>query len=397
LREVGEKDSLGDRGGTNTLLGGAEVDRFERIRAAIALERPDRIPVMPIMSAFAVRHAGLKQAEAWGDPEEAFRAFMYTFHELENCDMLTRTNMTWPMIGGKFHNAPIRNKIPGKDLPEDALNQIDERELFTREDYDKIAAVGWNGFWEEHYPKLSGRTMDSLTTKQNHLLKVYVDQVKVCHEQNIPVLVGVAVDSVLMAFSLCRTMTNFTMDLFEVPDKVKAAMDASCDDFIRNALETLEITKIPYAWIVLERGSAAIYRLALFEEFEWPYLQRYVDAFVSSGVTPWMHLDTDWGGNLPYFRQLPRGKCVADLDSYTDIFKAKEILRDHMCISGDVPAATLTMGSQQEVYEYCKRLIDVVGKGGGFFLTTGCECPIDAKFENVKTMVDIVNEYRGKE
>jgi uroporphyrinogen-III decarboxylase len=55
------------------------------------------------------------------------------------------------------------------------------------------------------------------------------------------------------------------------------------------------------------------------------------------------------------------------------------------------------MGSQQEVYEYCKRLIDVVGKGGGFFLTTGCECPIDAKFENVKTMVDIVNEYRGKE
>jgi uroporphyrinogen-III decarboxylase len=301
------------------------------------------------------------------------------------------------MIGGKFHNAPIRNKIPGKDLPEDALNQIDERELFTREDYDKIAAVGWNGFWEEHYPKLSGRTMDSLTTKQNHLLKVYVDQVKVCHEQNIPVLVGVAVDSVLMAFSLCRTMTNFTMDLFEVPDKVKAAMDASCDDFIRNALETLEITKIPYAWIVLERGSAAIYRLALFEEFEWPYLQRYVDAFVSSGVTPWMHLDTDWGGNLPYFRQLPRGKCVADLDSYTDIFKAKEILRDHMCISGDVPAATLTMGSQQEVYEYCKRLIDVVGKGGGFFLTTGCECPIDAKFENVKTMVDIVNEYRGKE
>jgi uroporphyrinogen-III decarboxylase len=192
-------------------------------------------------------------------------------------------------------------------------------------------------------------------------------------------------------------MTNFTMDLFEVPSKVKAAMDATCDDMIQNALETLAITKIPYAWIVLERGSAAIYRLELFEEFEWPYLQRYVDALVSSGVTPWMHLDTDWGRNLPYFRQLPRGKCVADLDSTTDIFKAKEALKDHMCISGDVPAATLSMGTEKDVYDYCKRLIDVVGRGGGFFLTTGCECPIDAKYENVKTMVDIVVEYSGKD
>ncbi len=373
------------------------MESLERIQAAIALEAPDRIPVMPIMSAFAVRNAGLTQAEAWGDPGKAFEAFVHTFRQLEHCDMLARTNMTWPMIGGKFHNAPIRNKIPGKHLPEDALNQIDERELFSREDYDKIAALGWNGFWEEHYPKISGRTMDSLTTKQNHLLNIYLDQVKVCQEQAIPVLVGVAVDSVLMAFSLCRTMTNFTMDLFEVPSKVKAAMDATCDDMIQNALETLAITKIPYAWIVLERGSAAIYRLELFEEFEWPYLQRYVDALVSSGVTPWMHLDTDWGRNLPYFRQLPRGKCVADLDSTTDIFKAKEALKDHMCISGDVPAATLSMGTEKDVYDYCKRLIDVVGRGGGFFLTTGCECPIDAKYENVKTMVDIVVEYSGKD
>jgi len=372
------------------------VDRFERIKAAIALDVPDRTPVMPIMSAFAARHAGIKQAEAWRDPEKAFQSLLYTFQALEHCDMLARTNMMFPMIGSKFHNAPVRHRIPGKHLPEDALNQIDEVELFSRDDYDKIAALGWNGFWEEHYPKISGRTMDSLATKQSHLLNIYVKQVKVCHEQGIPVLVGVAVDSVLMAFSLCRTMTNFTMDLFEVPHKVKQAMDASCDDMIQNAFETLAVTKIPFAWIVLERGSAAIYRLELFEEFEWPYLQRYVDAFVSAGVTPWMHLDTDWGGNLAYFRQLPKGKCVADLDGTTDIFKAKEILKDHMCISGDVPAATLSMGTQKDVRDYCKRLIDIVGRGGGFFLTTGCECPIDAKFENVKTMVDMVINDSGK-
>ena len=41
-------------------------------------------------------------------------------------------------------------------------------------------------------------------------------------------------------------------------------------------------------------------------------------------------------------------------------------------------------------------LIDEVGKDGGILLTTGCECPVDAKFENVKMMIDTAKNYRGK-
>ena len=150
------------------------------------------------------------------------------------------------------------------------------------------------------------------------------------------------------------------------------------------------------AFVVLERGSGYYYPLELFERFEWPYLQRYVDALVSEGLTPWLHFDTDWGINLPYLTKLPKGKCICDLDGTTDIFKAKEILKDHMCISGDVPASLLTLGTPEEVQEYCKKLIDEVGEGGGFMLTTGCECPIDVKPENLKAMVETGKSYRGK-
>jgi len=38
-------------------------------------------------------------------------------------------------------------------------------------------------------------------------------------------------------------------------------------------------------------------------------------------------------------------------------------------------------------------LIDVVGKGGGFILSTGCDCPIDAKPENVRTMIEVGKTY----
>jgi methylmalonyl-CoA mutase cobalamin-binding domain/chain len=121
-----------------------------------------------------------------------------------------------------------------------------------------------------------------------------------------------------------------------------------------------------------------------------------VDAFVAEGITPWLHLDTDWGLNLPHFRKLPRGKCVADLDGTTDIFRAKEILGGHMCISGDVPASLLSLGTPAEVGQYCRRLIDEVGEGGGFMLTTGCECPMDVRPENLRAMVETGKSHRGQ-
>jgi uroporphyrinogen-III decarboxylase len=373
------------------------MTRRERVQAAIVLEKPDRTPVMPLMVSFPIRNRGMTQGEAWRDLDKAFQASLDTFEDLGGFDILPKTNVYWPMLGGKFSNAPVRNLVPGRNLPEDALAQIDERELFSRDDYDRIASLGWNGFWEEHYEEMSGKSLQRLAGVQNLLLDRYCREKQFCEERGIPVLLGAAVDSVLMAFSLCRTLTQFTMDLYEVPDKVQAAMDASCDDLIRNTLETIAVTKTPLAFIVLERGSGAIYRLDIFERFEWPYLQRYVDAFLSEGITPWFHLDTDWSLNLPYFRTFPRGKCVADLDGTTNIFKAKEILGGHMCISGDVRADLLTLGQPEDVADYCRKLIDEVGKGGGFLLTTGCECPVDAKFENVKTMIDTAKTYRGKD
>ena len=35
-----------------------------------------------------------------------------------------------------------------------------------------------------------------------------------------------------------------------------------------------------------------------------------------------------------------------------------------------------------------------IGKGGGLILGVGCGVPIDAKFENLKAMIDTAREYR---
>ena len=371
------------------------MDTLERIDAAISIKDVDRHPVFPIIVTAAARLYGITQGEAWRNHDKAREAMIWCFREF-GYDVASKPNFYYPMLPGKNCSAPVRNLIPGKQLGEDDLYQIDERELFTRDDYDIIADSGWNNFWDENYERMSGKSLEKFTLMQTLSNQLYLDDMKICEAEGVPVLLGVAVDSVLMAFSLSRTLTEFTKDLREIPDKVEAAMKASCDDLIANAIKVCKDNGNMMAFIVLERGSGFYYRTDVFERFEWPFLQRYVDAFVTEGILPWLHLDTDWGMNIPYFKQLPKGKCVCDLDGTTDIFRAKEILKGHMCISGDVPAAMLSVGTPDEVEAYCKRLIDEVGDGGGFMLTTGCECPIDVKPENLRAMVETGKNYRGK-
>jgi methylmalonyl-CoA mutase cobalamin-binding domain/chain len=367
----------------------------ERMAAAVTLQPVDRHPVFPIMVTAPVRLYGMTQGEAWRDHEKAREAMIWCYREF-GYDSVSRPNYYYPMLPGKFCGAPVRNLVPGKQLPEDSLYQIDERVLFPREDYEKIAALGWNAYWEENYEAMSGKSWEKLKVMMDISNRLVVEDTRVCEEQGAPVFLGVAVDSVLMAFSLCRTLVEFTRDLYEVPDKVEAAMRASVDDLIANAVQVCKNNGRYSAFIVLERGSGFYYPLEIFERFEWPFLKAYVDAFISENILPWMHFDTDWIINLPHLKRLPAKRCVCDLDGMTDIFQAKEILGGHMCISGDVPAALLTLGDPEDVKAYCRKLIDEVGDGGGFMLTSGCECPVNVKAENLRAMVETGRTYLGK-
>jgi uroporphyrinogen-III decarboxylase len=40
-----------------------------------------------------------------------------------------------------------------------------------------------------------------------------------------------------------------------------------------------------------------------------------------------------------------------------------------------------------------RKLINVVGKGGGFILSSGCGIPIDARRENVQAMIETGRTY----
>ncbi len=62
------------------------MSRQERFEAVVALEVPDRVPVMPLMTAFTVRSQSMTQGEGWRDPDKGFSAMIDTFNDLGGFD-----------------------------------------------------------------------------------------------------------------------------------------------------------------------------------------------------------------------------------------------------------------------------------------------------------------------
>ena len=72
--------------------------------------------------------------------------------------------------------------------------------------------------------------------------------------------------------------------------------------------------------------------------------------------------------------------------------KAKAALGDVACLMGNVPATRLHTGTPEETADFCRHLIDVAGKGGGYIFSTA-SIDRNAKVENVKAMIKTAKEY----
>jgi uroporphyrinogen-III decarboxylase len=112
---------------------------------------------------------------------------------------------------------------------------------------------------------------------------------------------------------------------------------------------------------------------------------------IEEGLVPMPLFEGSYTSRLEIIQDIPRGKAVYWFEK-VDIYKAKEILGDTVCFKGNVPGSLLYAGTPQQVKDYVKELIDVVGKGGGLMVDSGIWFD-EARHENVEAMVQFTKTY----
>jgi uroporphyrinogen-III decarboxylase len=368
---------------------------MERMEAAVKLEPLDRIPCAPLMDVyFPARFKGWPIAQGYSNMRQGFHAIGEVYDAVGGWDGMLLPGFSVPATPHVYSGVNIgRYVTPGRELGEDEVPQFVEGVALTHDDYDLIIDHGWNGFREKERERFNQFPEEKIINWTKRQMDQYSYEIEYWRERGIRTLCGAIVASPLHILSTARSLMEITKDIYYHPDKLEAVMEAMVDDLISDAIEATRLSGEPGVVLVMERGGCFYYSLDIYERFEHPQMKKMVEAFANEGLITMTHLDTDYTKNLPYFKELPPKKVVVELDSTSDIFEAKEVLRGHCCIAGDVPAALTSLGTPEEVEAYCRKVIDVVGEGGGFILSTGCTLPADCKLENLQAMVDTAKTY----
>jgi hypothetical protein len=400
--------------------------REGRITDAVRLKTPDRVPVSATIGYFAAKYAGIPCSAAYYDFDAWYAACEKTLSDFQPDMAFTQPFMpgsVLEILGPKHIRWPGFNADEryGHQAVEIESMKADEYEAFINDPSDFMfrtlisrASEKMSGFAK--LPKL--RHLESGSKAMFHLLEAFSDPdvihsfetlLEAARELNrwkgkrdkIRRMIldkgfpssfsAVAMPPFdLMSYGM-RGLNGTVRDIYRQPDKIIAACEKMLELTLSRPLPPPNENGNLRVFMTNTRGADGFLSKENFDRFYWPTFKTQVNTLIERGATPYIFFEGDFTSRLEYLLEFPRGKILARFDA-TDIFRAKDVLRGHVCIEGNVPATILQMGTVDDVREHCKKLIDYCGKNGGYILSPRSSTD-EVKPENLKAMIDFTKGY----
>ncbi|MCI8674472.1 MAG: hypothetical protein HFI89_13465 [Lachnospiraceae bacterium] len=367
--------------------------RLERTMNAISMKPVDKIPFHYSGPACMARMEGMTMNEFVHDFDKATDACVHFLNEHPGIDAIHSPTM-YPPVLANLWLSEIRT--PGEELPDDELWQVVERDNMKPEDYERIIKIGYGPWREEYFKKYLGNIAEKTAPFIDSLPMTYG---RIRKEAGVPIMKeGPDAASPIESIAGARGLVDFFMDIMDEPELVKKAMDVAFDHLYKTYTGSLDGmaaagAKPSSCWIGGWRGAPAMMSQDIWMEYVWPYIRKFIDATLDRGILPILHFDSCWDSEIETLKELPPRSCLLMLDGSTDMRRARGILGDHLAMMGDVPSTILAYGTDNQVYDYVTKLIDDCGSKTGLIISSGCDCPMNAKPENVNAMIQAAADY----
>ena len=401
-------------------------ERYERIHAAQSLKVPDRVPVTCNIGNFPAKYAGALCSDAYYNFNAWYKANEKTLQDFcpDSFGMgVYRSGKAMELLNVKT------KRWPGYNLDANSSMQTIEVDCLKANEFDEYIHSSNDYFIRKHLPRLSDQLKGlervpplfellhgpdainvlamvvsdpevarslAVLQKAGRMMRREQPKIKKMVElfhkygyYTYP-MVGAMPPFDLVSHQL-RGMTGTMIDMYRQPDKLLELIDLILKEEIAHTPLVPDENGEIRIFMTNTRGSDDFLGQKQFDTFYWPSFKKLVTYLCDHGATPHIFFEGHFDSRLEYLLDLPKGKFVARFDA-TDIFRAKEVLKGHCCIDGNVPSSLLQAGSKEDVIAYCKKLIDVCGKDGGYTLSP--RSSIDhVKPENLKAMIDFTKEY----
>lgn len=424
IQEVGKRDSQG-----GALVAETAAERFrerqKRFDDAIRLDTPDRVPLEISFGYFPAKYCGVRYDASYYDYDAWLAACTQTV-----ADFGVDISSVQPFFPGTVLDLVDPRVLcwPGRDGADIQSHQYLDGEYMGEYEYGHLLRNPTEFLLTCYMPRVSGAMKgfgslgvlptphmgyhsvialaDALSSPEAAAsLEVLVQIGREMSEWRpkleafaqefddlgFPALSGpVALAPYDVLADHLRGMRGTMTDLYNHPDELQNA----CEVILRLTLDHIGMPKgglQSRVLIPLHFGSEGFCSLKQFETFYWPTLKALIVELIERGFTPLVMTEGDYTSRLEYLLDLPKGKVFLHFDT-TDMFRAKDVLRGHHCISGNVPTSLLAIGTPEEVRDVAKGLIDYCGRDGGFVMSA--RTPVDdARPENLKALVDFTIDY----
>jgi hypothetical protein len=403
------------------------AEREKRVLDAIALKVPDRVPIIVRYGFFPVKYAGITMQEFIYEPEKLWDSQWKTIRDFPG-DMI-QNPYTNRLLGPLLDTLDCKQVMwPGRQLEPQGSFQFVEGEHMKAEEYEAFLSDPSDFVVRRYWPRIFGALkgfeklaplhdmlsygglvggmfafglpevvegLDALKKAGQESAKVlayqrrFTDKAK---EEGFPLEFGATANAPFDELGdFFRGTKAIMLDMYRRPELVIRACQTLLPFMIEKATAGTKASGNPRVFIPLHKGADGYMSRDQFLKFYWPTLHALMIALIDRGLTPCPFIEGDYTSRLDIIKDVPAGKACYTFEA-TDMELAKKVLGDRVCIRGNVPGSLLVAGTPDDVRNYCRKLIDTVGRDGGFILDTSTSLD-DAKPENVQAMFEAAGAY----
>ena len=359
------------------------LERQQRIDAAVAGKKPDRVPLMPFARAYPYVRQGHTMAQAMNDAAlaaEDMKRFVLDFEP----DLVIPYTASLAGAGPAMEEAGIDYlEWPGHTdgpLKENGITQMIEHPTMDEDDYEDFASNPG-----AFLPKVL--TGSPLSLSYGETAAAFSAEME---ELGFPMAFSSATAPAYDVLSMCRGTLDMMMDLYAADEEVQEALEALCPLTVDFAVKQAQRTAGRFVYVPLMKGMEDYLGFDQYEEFYFPTLKKLTEGLLSQGLTPILYAEGGYNSRLELLSTLPAG-VVFHLDS-VNMIEAKKVLGKDHCLSGGFYAYDLTHSDPEHIEMFLKWLLDNVAVDGGYIFDFGDKLD-DASPENIETMFTVLREY----
>jgi hypothetical protein len=384
--------------------------RLKRYVAAMRNEKPDKVPIRPFVAEFTAKYCGMTSQDVSGDYEKAFLAARRCAADYDWDAVVGNMVYGWmglvKAIGLRYY------AVPGMEVPHDTAFQYlepPEAEAWMRPDeYDALIADPTGYLFNVWLPRVSTDVapIGQPATFRNNMsflrggmamLQYFTGfgrQAALLRSESgtVSAICGILKAPFDILADKLRGYRGLCMDVFRQPDKVQKACEALAPHLCHVAMSGADPEKNVPIGLWMHRGCVPFVSPQQFARFYWPTLREIIEELWSHGFQTLFYAEGDWTANLASIAELPERSIVFHVDR-SDPEQVAKLLKGKFGISGGMPNDLLAFGKPDDVRAAAKRLIDTLGRDGGYIMDASAIMQDDTSAENLRVMTEFTREY----